>query len=291
MNTVMISGKRLARLIQQRAQDDAQVLEAQGVRPTLSVVVSTDDQATHRYVRALKQAAERAGLDCRIVDLGRSATDQMIASVLKDLSVDPSVNGIILQTPLPPGVSATALVNLIAPEKDIDGAHPLSLRRLTHGEPAFAPAAARAVVELLDHAQIPVAGRHVVIIADSTLQSVPLSVLLLAKDAIVTVCDSTSGSFNTYTQVADVVVVAAGRKVTLTGNLSSRSVVIDAGATVLPDGSVEGDVDLASVVGVAAAVTPVPDGIDAVTSALLILHTTEATHTQSSRSLVAGTVG
>ena len=289
MSTTVLSGRNLAKLIQQKAHDEARDLETDGLRPTLAVVVATDDGSTHWYVRSIERAAESAGINCRIVDLGHDATGQVLASVLKDLSAEPSVNGIILQTPLPPRVDADELVGHIAPEKDIDGANPLSLGRLAVGQPSFAPATARAVIEILDHFDIPVAGRNVVVIGRSAVVGKPLSLLLLERDAAVTVCHSRSGPLENYTRTADVVVVAAGRTGLLNGgHISAGTVVIDVGTNVLPDGSLVGDVDEASVKGIAAALTPVPGGVGSVTTSLLLLHTAEAAREQS-RALVRGT--
>lgn len=291
MSTSLLSGKTLAKTIQQKAQDEARGLEADGLHPTLAVVVATDDGSTHWYVRSIERAAERAGISCRIVDLGHDATGEVLAAALKDLSADPSVNGIILQTPLPPGVETDVLVGHIDPEKDIDGANPLSLGRLAVGQPSFAPATARAVIEILDHFDIPLAGRNVVVIGRSAVVGKPLSLLLLERDAAITVCHSKSGPLEKYTKTADVVVVAAGRTGLLKGDhVSSAAVVIDVGTNVLPDGSLVGDVDEASVRGVAAALTPVPGGVGSVTTSLLLLHTTEAARKQS-RTLVLGTAG
>jgi methylenetetrahydrofolate dehydrogenase (NADP+)/methenyltetrahydrofolate cyclohydrolase len=289
LSTTLLSGRNLAKLIQLKAHDEARDLEADGLRPALAVVVATNDGSTHWYVRSIERAAESAGITCRIVDLGHDATGQALASVLKDLSAEPSVNGIILQTPLPPGVDADALVEHIAPEKDIDGANPLSLGRLAVGQPSFAPATARAVTEILDHFDIPVAGRNVVVIGRSAVVGKPLSLLLLERDATVTVCHSRSGALEKYTKTADVVVVAAGRTGLLNGgHISSGAVVIDVGTNVLPDGSLVGDVDEASVRGIAGALTPVPGGVGSVTTSLLLLHTTEAAREQS-RALVRET--
>jgi methylenetetrahydrofolate dehydrogenase (NADP+) / methenyltetrahydrofolate cyclohydrolase len=289
LSTTLLSGRNLAKLIQKKAHDEARNLETDGLRPTLAVVVATDDGSTLWYVRSIERAAESAGINCRIVDLGHDATGQVLASVLTDLSDEPSVNGIILQTPLPPGVDADALVGHIAPEKDIDGANPLSLGRLAVGQPSFAPATARAVTEILDHFDIPVAGRNVVVIGRSAVVGKPLSLLLLERDATVTVCHSRSGALEKYTKTADVVVVAAGRTGLLNGgHISSGAVVIDVGTNVLSDGSLVGDVDEASVRGIAGALTPVPGGVGSVTTSLLLLHTTEAAREQS-RALVRGT--
>ncbi|TLM82607.1 bifunctional 5,10-methylenetetrahydrofolate dehydrogenase/5,10-methenyltetrahydrofolate cyclohydrolase [Pseudarthrobacter sp. NamE2] len=282
MSTVTLPGKPLAAVIRQRVQDEVRSLDHEGLRPVLAVVIATDDESTHWYVRSIERAAEAAGIGCRIVDLGHDATEQVLASVLRDLSAEPSVSGIILQTPLPAGVRADALVGLIAPEKDIDGANPLSLGRLAVGQPAFAPATARAVVEILDHYSVPVAGRDVVVVGRSAVVGKPLSLLLLERDAAVTVCHSRSGPLERHTKDADVVVVAAGRTGLLHGShISAKATVIDVGTNVLPDGSLVGDVDAASVNGVAAALTPVPGGVGSVTTALLLLHTVEAARKQA----------
>lgn len=290
MNTQVLSGKQLATLIQQRAGEEVRALENSGRHPVLAVVVATDDESTLWYVRSIERAAERLGIGCRIVDLGPEATEQVLASVLGDLSTEPSVNGIILQTPLPVGVKADSLVGLIAPEKDIDGANPLSLGRLAVGQPAFAPATAQAVVELLDHFDVPVAGRNVAVVGRSAVVGKPLALLLLERDATVTICHSRSGPLERYTLSADVVVVAAGRTGLLKGShISPETVVVDVGTNVLPDGSLVGDVDEASVTGIAAGLTPVPGGVGSVTTALLLLHTVEAARQQEPAHLATAT--
>ena len=291
MSAVLLSGKQLAKTLREKAHQEARDLEADGLRPTLAVVVATDDGSTHWYVRSIERAAESAGISCRIVDLGPEAPGHVVASVLEDLSEDPSVHGIILQTPLPPGVGTDELVGHIAPEKDVDGANPSSLGLLAVGRPSFAPATARAVIEILDHFDIPLAGRNVVVIGRSAVVGKPLSLLLLERDAAVTVCHSRSGPLERYTRTADVVVVAAGRTGLLNGgHISSGAVVIDVGTNVLPDGSLVGDVDGESVRGIAAALTPVPGGIGSVTTSLLLLHTAEDARVQS-RTLVPGAAG
>ncbi|MEJ1115837.1 tetrahydrofolate dehydrogenase/cyclohydrolase catalytic domain-containing protein [Paenarthrobacter sp. CCNWLY172] len=288
MTTAVLSGKGLASLVRQQAQDEARSLGSDGMWPTLAVVVATEDESTLWYVRSIERSAERAGIGCRIVDLGHDASEQALASVLADLSAEPTVHGIILQTPLPAAVRADRLVGLISPEKDIDGANPLSLGRLAVGQPAFAPATARAVVELLDHFEIPVAGRNVTVVGRSAVVGKPLSLLLLERDATVTICHSKSGPLERHTRPADVVVVAAGRTGLLKGSdVSPETVVIDVGTNVLPDGSLVGDVDEASVTGVAAGLSPVPGGVGSVTTALLLLHTAEAARQQSPAALLA----
>ena len=283
MSTQSLSGKELAGDIRRRAREQSRDLGQGGVHPALAVVIATDDGSTHWYVRSIERAAEAAGIGCRVMDLGHDATEQALAGVLRGLAAEPSVHGIILQTPLPAGVRAEALVGLIPPEKDIDGANPLSLGRLAVGQPAFAPATARSVVEIRGHYRIPVAGRRTVVVGRSAVVGKPLALLLLERDAAVTVCHSRSGPLERYTAEADIVVVAAGKTGLLNGShVSASCVVIDVGTNVLADGSLVGDVDADSVRGVAAALSPVPGGVGSVTTALLLLHTVEAARRQSS---------
>ena len=187
------------------------------------------------------------------------------------------MHGIILQTPLPDGVAAARLVGHIAAHKDVDGANPISLGRLAVGEPAFAPATAQAVIELLDYHQIPLSGVHVSVVGRSAVVGKPLLHLLLQRDATVTICHSRSAPLEQFTRPAAVVVVAAGRPGLLTADhLSPGAVVVDVGTNVLADGSLVGDADHASVSTTAAALTPVPGGVGSVTTALLLLHTVDA---------------
>lgn len=277
MTAQVLGGKELATKIKAQVSGDAHALALDGAQPTLAVVVATDDDSTHWYVRSIANAAEKAGVGCRIVDLGASASSARLEEELVALGRDPEIHGLILQTPLPSGVSAAQLVGLIPPEKDIDGATPLSLGRLAVGEPAFAPATARSVVELLDHHGIAVRGRHVAVVGRSAVVGKPLAHLLLQRDATVTVCHSRSVPLSRFTRAADIVVVAAGQARLLTAeHLAPGAVVIDVGTHVLPEGGLAGDADEASVMEVASALSPVPGGVGSVTTALLLLHTVEA---------------
>jgi len=277
MTAAILGGKQLAAEIRARVTAAAGELDQRGVAPTLAVVVATDDEATHWYVRSIAAAAEKTGLHSHVIDLGAAASEEQIGAQLDELSSDAHVHGIIVQTPLPPGVSASGLVSRITPDKDIDGANPVSLGRLAVGEPAFPPATARSVVELLDHHQTAIAGRHVAIVGRSNVVGKPLLHLLLQRDATVTICHSRSTPLARFTRPADIVVVAVGRAGMLTADhVSPGAVVIDVGTNVSADGGLVGDADSDSVASVAAALSPVPGGVGSVTTALLLLHTVEA---------------
>lgn len=280
MTAVSLAGGRLAAAIKARVSALTTEWQRDGLEVTLAVVVATEDESTLWYVRSIASAAAKVGVRCRVVDLGAMAGEQEIAKHLTELSLDPEVHGIILQTPLPDGVAAARLVELIAPHKDVDGANPTSLGRLAVGEPAFAPATARAVIELLDYHQVPIRGRHVAVVGRSAVVGKPLLHLLLQRDATVTICHSRSTPLERFTRPADIVVAAVGRAGLLTAeHVSPDAVVIDVGTNVLPDGSLVGDVDQDSVSTVAAALSPVPGGVGTVTTAIVLLHTVDAART------------
>ncbi|TKV56868.1 bifunctional 5,10-methylenetetrahydrofolate dehydrogenase/5,10-methenyltetrahydrofolate cyclohydrolase [Nakamurella flava] len=272
--TRVLSGSAVAKEIRAGVTAAAERLSAEGREPHLAVVVATADESTAAYVRSIGGAARKCGIRCSVVDLGPDATSIRIRSELEALSADPAVHGIILQTPLPPSADFDTLASAIDPAKDVDGANPLSLGLLAARLPAFAPATAEAVMVLLDHYEVPLSGANAVVVGRSTVVGKPAALLLLNRDATVSVCHRRTTDLAAHTLNADVVVVAAGQPGLLTGkHVGANTVVVDVGTNVEADGSLIGDVDFASVDGVAAALTPVPGGVGPVTTALLLQHT------------------
>jgi methylenetetrahydrofolate dehydrogenase (NADP+) / methenyltetrahydrofolate cyclohydrolase len=243
----------------------------------LAVVIATDDESAAWYVRSLVAATEKVGISCEVTDLGTAAGGARITATLRARSADAAVHGIILQTPLPAGLRLAELAADIAPAKDVDGANPLSLGRLTVGLPAFAPATAEAVVRLLEFHGVELAGRRAVVVGRSAVVGKPLAQLLLARDATVTVCHSRTADLAAITREADVLVAAAGRPGLITGrHVRPGAVVIDVGTNPTADGRLVGDVDADSVGAVAGALSPVPGGVGSVTTAQLLMNTAAA---------------
>jgi methylenetetrahydrofolate dehydrogenase (NADP+) / methenyltetrahydrofolate cyclohydrolase len=273
---VRLAGTELSREIRARVSASAAALTAAGRSPRLTVVVATTDESTAWYVRSIAGAAAKVGIACDVVHLGDDADGEEIEAALRRLSDDPAVHGIILQTPLPAGVGFARAATAIDPRKDVDGSNPVSLGRLAAGLPAFPPATAQAVVALLEHYDIPLAGRNAVVVGRSTVVGKPLAHLLLDRDATVTVCHSRTAHLAESTRRADVLVAAVGR-VGLIGNehVHPASVVIDVGTNATDDGGLVGDVDPA-VEDRVAGLTPVPGGVGPVTTALLLEHTVRA---------------
>ena len=268
-----LGGRELARQLRATVAERAAALAKEGRQPRLAVVTATDDGGSAAYVRSIANAAAREGIAC---DVARTTTAAGIAASIAQLADDPEVHGIILQTPLPDGASLAGLAAAIPAGKDVDGASPESIGRLVAGLPAFAPATAEAVLALLDHYQVPLAGRHAVVVGRSVVVGKPAAHLLLDRNATVTICHSRTADLAAVTRQADVLVAAAGRTGLIgPGHVAPGATVIDVGTNAAPDGGLAGDVDRA-VAGVAGALTPVPGGVGPVTTALLLRHVVEA---------------
>jgi len=268
-----LTGRELATTIRAAAAARAAELTVAGRQPRLAVVTATDDEASAAYVRSIANAAGKEGIAC---DLLRTTTAAGVSATLAQLADDPEVHGVMLQTPLPEGALLADLARAIPAGKDVDGASPESLGRVTAGLPAFAPATAEAVLALLDYYQVELRGRHAVVVGRSVVVGKPVAHLLLDRHATVTISHSRTADLAAITRQADVLVVAAGRA-GLIGpeHVSPDATVIDVGTNVTDAGQLAGDVDPA-VAGVVAALSPVPGGIGPVTTALLLRHVVEA---------------
>ncbi|MFC6012093.1 bifunctional 5,10-methylenetetrahydrofolate dehydrogenase/5,10-methenyltetrahydrofolate cyclohydrolase [Nocardia lasii] len=273
MDTASLTGKELAAAINADSKERAAALTAAGTAPTLALVVANDDPASAWYVNSLRKAAERLGIACERIDLGADASAETIRAELDARSADPATDAIMLQTPLPAGVDLDDVSSAIAASKDVDGVSPLSLGLLASGLPGFVPATSEAVVELLKHHGIALPGRLVTVVGRSNIVGKPLAQLLLAENATVTVAHSRTADLAAVTTPADIVVAAAGRIGLVTGkHIGEGAVVIDVGTNEAADGGIVGDVEAASVLGKATALSPVPGGVGPVTTALLMRH-------------------
>ena len=279
----VLGGRELAAALRSQAADLTADLAAAGIAVRLTIVTATDDQASDWYVRSLVAAAGKIGAVGEVTGLSPVAGRARLAAALAALSADPAVHGVVLQTPLPAGLRAAELALAIDPAKDVDGANPVSLGRLTAGLPAFAPATAQAVIRLLDHHDVTLAGQRVVIVGRSTVVGKPLAQLMLARDATVTICHSRTRDLPSVTRQADILVAAAGRAGLIgAGHVQPGAVVVDVGTNPAAGGGLTGDVDAAAVGPVAGALSPVPGGVGPVTTAQLLLSTVLAARSRLS---------
>ncbi|ADD44677.1 bifunctional methylenetetrahydrofolate dehydrogenase/methenyltetrahydrofolate cyclohydrolase [Stackebrandtia nassauensis] len=271
-----IDGRAMAKAIGAEVAATAERLRADGVVPTLAVVVPTDDESTAWYVRSIERAAQNRGVECRVLQLEDPSAERL-KSELDTLSADDSVHGIICQTPLPEGVTLADVGEHIAVAKDVDGANPASLGRLAAGLDTFAPATAAAVAEILRQDEVALKGKNVTIIGRSTVVGKPAALLLLAEHATVTICHSRTENLPEVCARADVLVAAVGRPEMVTAEyVKPGAIVIDVGTNPTAEGGLVGDVNAESVASVAGALTPVPGGVGPVTTQLLLRHTVQA---------------
>jgi methylenetetrahydrofolate dehydrogenase (NADP+) / methenyltetrahydrofolate cyclohydrolase len=268
----LIDGRAIAARITEETASEVAALRDRGVIPTLAIVVPNDDPGTAWYVRSLRRQAAATGIE---VDVHEVASAAATMTGLARLSADQAVHGIICQAPLPAGLTAIEVGAAIALAKDVDGANPASLGGVAAGEPgAFAPATAAAVMEILAHEGIDLAGRPAVVVGRSTVVGRPAALLLIAASATVTVAHSRTRDLAGVCREAEILVVAAGRPHLIgAGHVAPGAVVIDVGTNPAADGGLTGDVDTAAVQAIAAAVTPVPGGVGPVTTAQLLRQT------------------
>jgi len=245
-----------------------------GVHPTLAVVLVGEDPASQIYVRNKKRAADEVGIASRDFLFPGGCSQGELVDTIQKINADPSIHGILLQLPLPKGLDENAAVNAIAPAKDADGLHPVSLGNLLAGKPSMVPCTPGGCIEILDHYGIPIEGAEAVMVGRSRLVGKPLAQLLLARNATVTMCHTRTRDLAEHCRQAEILCVAAGRPRFITGDMVKEgAVVIDVGVNRLDTGKLAGDVDFDAASKRARAITPVPGGVGLMTVAMLMKNT------------------
>jgi methylenetetrahydrofolate dehydrogenase (NADP+)/methenyltetrahydrofolate cyclohydrolase len=246
-------------------------------RPGLVVVLVGDDPASAVYVRTTDRAAAAAGIAAATIRLPAGTTEAALLAEVARLNADPAVDGILVQLPLPRGIRAAAVIDLIDPAKDVDGFHPYNAGLLAAGRPGLVPCTPLGIMKLLEAAGVAPSGRRAVVLGRSTIVGRPLAALLLAEDATVTVAHSRTHDLAAECRRADILVAAVGRAEMVRGDwISPGATVIDVGINRLPDGRLVGDVAFAECAAVAGAITPVPGGVGPMTIACLLENTVTA---------------
>jgi methylenetetrahydrofolate dehydrogenase (NADP+) / methenyltetrahydrofolate cyclohydrolase len=247
---------------------------ARGITPMLAVVLIGDFAPSKIYVANKKKAADAVGIASQDHVHPEGMTQDTLVALLRAISADSAVHGILLQLPLPAGFDEDAAIRAIDPDKDADGLHPFNLGQLLAGTPTVVPCTPAGCMELLDHYGADLKGAEAVVIGRSRLVGRPLAQLLLMRHATVTMCHTRTRELAAHTRRADIVCVAAGHANTLTGDMVKDGAwVIDVGINRLPTGKVVGDVDFESVSKRAHAITPVPGGVGRMTVAMLLKNT------------------
>jgi methylenetetrahydrofolate dehydrogenase (NADP+)/methenyltetrahydrofolate cyclohydrolase len=274
VSALLLDGKAAAAAVLVRVRASVDVLRTQGVEPGLSVVLVGDDPASQVYVRNKDKAAQEAGFRVRTVRLPAATTQSDLAGVVRGLNEDPGVHGILVQLPLPAGLDAAPIVESLDPRKDVDGLHPANVAALAMGRSGLRPCTPLGCLEILDQNGIEIAGRHAVVVGRSMLVGKPLALLLLERNATVTVCHSRSRDLSGITRGADLLFAAVGRARMIQGDwVREGAAVVDVGINRLPDGKLAGDVDFEAARARAGAITPVPGGVGPMTIAMLLANT------------------
>src|SRR5262245_28548311 len=245
-------------------------------RPHLAAVLVGDDPASETYVRLKRRDAEQVGMTSSDYRLPATATTAAVVELVESLNRDEDTSGVLVQTPLPPGVDSAVALAAVDPVKDVDGLHPVNAGRLLLGGPGMLPSTPAGVVRMLDHYAIEIAGRRAVVLGRSNIVGKPTALLLLRRNATVTICHSKTVGLAEICREADIL-VAAIRQLDFVkpGMVRTGAVVIDVGINTRPGGRLGGDVD-PSVAGVAGWLTPVPGGVGPVTRAMLMANTWQA---------------
>jgi methylenetetrahydrofolate dehydrogenase (NADP+) / methenyltetrahydrofolate cyclohydrolase len=281
MDAKLIDGTALARQVRTEAAARAQQLTAVGHRPGLAVVLVGDSTASALYVRNKVKACAEAGIHSVFDHLPGETSESALLSRIAALNADPTIDGILVQLPLPRQIDPQRVIEAIAPDKDVDGFHPLNAGALMTGVARFRPCTPYGVMRMLEHIGARVDGAEAVVVGRSNIVGKPQALLLLQAGATVTVCHSRTRDLAAHLQRADIAVVAVGQPRMVTGEmLKPGAIVIDVGMNRVPTGpdagKLCGDVDFESARRVAAWLTPVPGGVGPMTVAMLIVNTVEA---------------
>jgi methylenetetrahydrofolate dehydrogenase (NADP+) / methenyltetrahydrofolate cyclohydrolase len=278
MRAEILDGRAMSAEIKAELRGEVRhTVEKLGQAPGLVIVRVGGDAASGVYSKAILRVAEDVGINARLEQLPMHTSADEVRALLVQLNHDQAVHGILVQMPLPAHLSQKMVAKTIAPNKDIDGVSPHSAGNLLLGLPSFLPSTAAAVMEMLERTQTLLEERRVVVISRSNVVGKPLGILLLQKNATVTICHSHTPHLASVTRQADVLVAAAGCARMVTAEMvKPGAIVIDVGINVLPDGGIVGDVDVASVREVAGAITPVPGGVGPLTNVVLLKQCVQA---------------
>jgi methylenetetrahydrofolate dehydrogenase (NADP+)/methenyltetrahydrofolate cyclohydrolase len=267
----LLDGKSLAAQVRAGVKQRVARLAQRGIRPGLAVILAGDDPASKVYVRNKVRACEETGVRSSLLQFDNHVSEAALLDAVDRLNEDAAVHGILVQLPLPKHLDALRVLDAVSPAKDVDGFHDANLGALLAGKPGLVPCTPAGVMRLLEHAGVQVSGRRAVVIGRSNIVGKPLSLLLLQKDATVTICHSKTVDLENIARQADILVAAIGRpKLVGAAMVKAGACVVDVGINRLPDGTLAGDVDFHAVQEVAGWITPVPGGIGPMTIAMLL---------------------
>ena len=277
MTAKRIDGKIISDFFRAEYKLRVDRLIAQGSRPGLAVVIVGNDPASQVYVRNKARACEAIGMHSEVHARAGDISQADLTAFIETLNADPAIHGLLVQLPLPKHINDRAVIEAIAPGKDVDGFHYANMGALVIDESWFPPCTPYGIMKMLEYEGIEIEGKHVVIVGRSNIVGKPMAMLMLKAGGTVTVCHSKTRDLGKFTRDADILVAAVGKPCMITGNMiKPGAVVIDVGINRLPDGKLAGDVDFESASRVASAITPVPGGVGPMTITMLLGNTLRA---------------
>ena len=274
MTATLIDGLAVSKATREQWRVRVDALKTKGVTPGLAVIIVGDNPASKVYVRNKVKACGELGMHSELIEYPDDASPADVLARIEALNAASHIHGILVQLPLPKHFDADAVLEAISPVKDVDGFHVANMGALATGLPGFWPCTPHGVMVMLDHYRVPLAGADAVVVGRSNIVGKPQALMLLQRDATVTVCTSKTRDLAAHTRRADILVVATGRAKMVTGDMiKPGAVVIDVGINRLPDGKLCGDVDFDSAREVAGMITPVPGGVGPMTITMLLANT------------------
>ena len=277
MTAQLIDGNALSRQLRSQVSERVAALKAKGLIPGLAVILVGDNPASQVYVRNKVKACEDTGMHSVLEQYDASMSEAELLARVDALNNDPSIHGILVQLPLPAHIDAHKVIEAISPAKDVDGFHVASAGALMVGQPGFWPCTPYGCMKMLESIGYELRGKHAVVIGRSNIVGKPMAIMLLQKDATVTICHSRTPDLKAQTLQADVIVAAVGKRKVLTADMvKPGAVVLDVGMNRDEDGKLCGDVDFDGVRQVASWITPVPGGVGPMTITMLMVNTLES---------------
>jgi len=273
----IISGKEVSAFEKEKISERVKALRAKGIVPKLSVIIVGENPASQSYVRGKHKDCAECDIESDNIALPENTTQEELLAVIEQLNNDSSVHGILVQLPVPKHIDEYAVINAIAPEKDVDGFTALNVGNMNIGKDCFIPCTPQVCVNMLEYAGIDVEGKDVVVIGRSNIVGRPVATLLTQKSATVTICHSKTKNIAEKTKMADIIIIAIGRAGFLTGDMIKEgAVIIDVGINRNAEGKLCGDADFDSCIGKVSKITPVPGGVGLMTRVNLLKNTVKS---------------
>ncbi len=278
----IIDGKSLAQKLKEEMKTEIAQMKQRGIFPKLVVILVGNNSASEVYVRNKHKSCLEVGIESEVINLPTETTQMELLELVERLNQDKTVHGILVQLPLPQQIDEKTVLRAILPQKDVDGFHPVNVGLLSIGDEGFAPATPSGIITMFREYGIEISGKNCVIIGRSNIVGKPMAALMLRNNATVTICHSKTDHLADYTRRADIVIVATGRRNTLTADMVKEGVVvIDVGMNRDEQGKLCGDVDFEAVKQKASFITPVPKGVGPMTITELLRNTILAAERQS----------